>query len=105
MSAASAATERSQDGRFDEAGRPKGWLSPTNKRRWANFKANRRGYWSLWIFMVLFIATASESRRVTGEIRTKPDVDQGALITMFIAPQFRNLLFFRGNLLLFPLME
>ena len=35
--------------------RPTGWLSPTNKRRWANFKANRRGYWSLWIFMVLFV--------------------------------------------------
>ena len=31
------------------------WLSPLNQRRWANFKANRRGYWSLWIFLVLFI--------------------------------------------------
>lgn len=30
-------------------------LSPLNRRRWDNFKANRRGYWSLWIFMVLFI--------------------------------------------------
>lgn len=40
---------------FDTKGRPTGWLSPTNRRRWANFKANRRGYWSLWIFMVLFI--------------------------------------------------
>ncbi|MFT3941345.1 ABC transporter permease [Rhodopseudomonas sp.] len=29
-------------------------LSPLNKRRWQNFKANRRGYWSFWIFMVLF---------------------------------------------------
>ena len=26
-----------------------------NARRWRNFKANRRGYWSLWIFMVLFV--------------------------------------------------
>ncbi|MCY0149210.1 ABC transporter permease [Hoeflea sp. G2-23] len=42
---------------FDAKGRPKGWLSPTNRRRWANFKANRRGYWSLWIFLVLFIAS------------------------------------------------
>ena len=33
----------------------KGLLSPTNKRRWENFKANRRGYWSLWIFLVIFI--------------------------------------------------
>jgi microcin C transport system permease protein len=30
-------------------------LSPLNQRRWANFKANRRGYWSLWIFLVLFV--------------------------------------------------
>lgn len=32
----------------------KPWLSPLNQRRWQNFKANRRGYWSLWIFLVLF---------------------------------------------------
>jgi microcin C transport system permease protein len=32
-------------------------LSPINKRRWANFKRNRRGYYSLWIFLVLFIVT------------------------------------------------
>lgn len=38
-----------------EAARPKRpRLSPLNQRRWANFKANRRGYWSLWIFLVLF---------------------------------------------------
>jgi microcin C transport system permease protein len=30
-------------------------LSPINRRRWENFKVNRRGYWSLWIFLVLFI--------------------------------------------------
>lgn len=33
----------------------KGLLSPTNIRRWKNFKANRRGYWSLWLFLVLFV--------------------------------------------------
>ena len=32
----------------------KGLLSPTNRRRWENFCANRRGFWSLWIFLVLF---------------------------------------------------
>jgi microcin C transport system permease protein len=32
-------------------------LSPINKRRWQNFKENRRGYWSLWIFSVLFVVT------------------------------------------------
>jgi microcin C transport system permease protein len=31
------------------------WVSPLNQRRWQNFKSNRRGYWSLWIFMILFI--------------------------------------------------
>ena len=36
----------------ERAARP--WLSPLNQRRWQNFKANRRGYWSLWIFIVLF---------------------------------------------------
>ena len=30
-------------------------VSPINRRRWENFKANRRGYWSLWVFLVLFI--------------------------------------------------
>ncbi|MEH7828272.1 ABC transporter permease [Gemmobacter denitrificans] len=29
-------------------------LSPLNQRRWRNFKANRRAWWSLWIFSVLF---------------------------------------------------
>jgi len=29
-------------------------LSPLNKRRWRNFTRNRRAYWSLWIFLVLF---------------------------------------------------
>jgi microcin C transport system permease protein len=32
-------------------------LSPINRRRWESFKANRRGYWSLWIFLVLFIVS------------------------------------------------
>src|SRR6478609_5179473 len=33
--------------------------SPLNRRRWQNFKANRRGYWSFWIFMVLFFISLS----------------------------------------------
>ncbi len=32
-------------------------LSPLNQRRWLNFKRNRRGWWSLWIFLALFLAT------------------------------------------------
>lgn len=30
-------------------------LSPLNQRRLANFRANRRGWWSLWIFTVLLV--------------------------------------------------
>ncbi|MFW1677838.1 ABC transporter permease [Pontibacter sp. JAM-7] len=30
-------------------------LSPLNQRRVANFRHNRRGYWSLWIFLALFL--------------------------------------------------
>ncbi len=26
-----------------------------NRRRWQNFKSNRRGFWSFWIFMFLFL--------------------------------------------------
>lgn len=29
-------------------------VSPINQRRWANFKANRRGFWSLWLFLAIF---------------------------------------------------
>ena len=32
----------------------KPWLSPINRRRLENFKANKRGYWAFWIFVVLF---------------------------------------------------
>ena len=30
-------------------------LSPINRRRWENFKNNRRGYWSFWILLTLFV--------------------------------------------------
>jgi microcin C transport system permease protein len=33
------------------------FLSPISQRRWANFKANRRGVWSLWMFGFLFFFT------------------------------------------------
>lgn len=32
-------------------------LSPIGRRRWQNFRANRRGYWSTWIFLMLFLVT------------------------------------------------
>ncbi|MGB3277846.1 MAG: ABC transporter permease, partial [Pseudorhodobacter sp.] len=29
-------------------------LSPLNQRRWRNFKANRRAFWSLWLLAFLY---------------------------------------------------
>tara|TARA_B100000686_G_C16800282_1_gene985439 strand:- start:1585 stop:2655 length:1071 start_codon:yes stop_codon:yes gene_type:complete len=31
------------------------WLSPLSARRFQNFRANRRGYWALRIFIILFV--------------------------------------------------
>ncbi len=39
----------------DISAQKRSFLSPLNQRRWLNFKANRRGYWSLWIFAILFM--------------------------------------------------
>lgn len=58
------------------------WLSPLNQRRWQNFKANRRGYWSLWIFLVLFVLS---------------------LFSEFIANDKPVLAFYKGELLI-PVM-
>jgi microcin C transport system permease protein len=35
----------------------RGWfeLTPLNRRRWRSFKANKRGFWSLWAFLVIFV--------------------------------------------------
>ena len=33
-------------------------LSPLNRRRLQAFRANQRGYWSFWVFFVLFSITA-----------------------------------------------
>lgn len=32
-------------------------MSPMNTRRLENFRANKRGFWSLWIFLALFLAS------------------------------------------------
>ena len=32
-------------------------VSPLTRRRVRNFRANKRGYWSLWIFLIIFIIT------------------------------------------------
>jgi microcin C transport system permease protein len=32
-------------------------ITPLTRRRIDNFKANRRGFWSLWIFLALFVVS------------------------------------------------
>jgi microcin C transport system permease protein len=43
--------------RKDPPASRQGWLrlGPMNRRRLHNFRRNRRGYWSFWIFVVLFV--------------------------------------------------
>jgi microcin C transport system permease protein len=48
------------EARLAPAGRwrlPRLRVSPLNRRRWSNFRANRRGFWSLIVFAVLFVLT------------------------------------------------
>jgi len=33
------------------------FFSPVNQARWARFRHNRRGYWSLWLFLILFFCS------------------------------------------------
>lgn len=33
------------------------FFSPVNQARWARFRHNRRGYWSLWLFLILFLCS------------------------------------------------
>jgi microcin C transport system permease protein len=40
-----------------EPRRRRPWLSPLNQRRWRNFRANRRAFWSLVIFGLLYFVS------------------------------------------------
>lgn len=43
------------DGYVVDASAPRWQFSPLTRRRWANFKANRRGYLSLWIVSIMIL--------------------------------------------------
>ena len=51
------ATTLEETARAGEAKKSRFQLSPLNARRWSNFKSHKRGYWSLWIFLILFVLT------------------------------------------------
>lgn len=57
MSVASAPLGKTSVAMTETPPRKRFALSPLNQRRWQNFKKNRRGVWSLWIFMILFVLT------------------------------------------------
>lgn len=59
-------------------------MAPINQRRLANFKANKRGYWSLWIFLVLFVL---------------------ALLANFLANDRPILVYFKGDVLVPALID
>ena len=42
------------------------FLSPVNQARWARFRHNRRGYLSLWLFMLLFLCSLGAEEGDTG---------------------------------------
>ena len=46
--------ETANDNPLDVHPKKRAWLSPLNQRRWRNFKRNRRAFWSLIIFSILF---------------------------------------------------
>jgi microcin C transport system permease protein len=52
-----ASVQRQTDGTATTEPVRRSFLSPVNRRRLDNFKANRRGYWSFWLFLVLFVLT------------------------------------------------
>ena len=52
-----APTDLPMPGRRSGTAPPTPRLSPLNRRRLRNFRANRRGHWAFWIFLVLFVLT------------------------------------------------
>ena len=51
-------------------------ITPLTRRRLDNFRANRRGFWSLWIFLALFLASLfaefiANDRPLAGPLRRR----------------------------------
>ena len=44
-------------------------LSPINQRRWHNFKANRRGYWSLMVFLAAVLRVSLFAEFIANDSR------------------------------------
>ncbi len=97
---------------------PRASLSP-RRRAWLRFRANRRGYWSLWIFLALFglslmaevlsndrpILVRYEGRTYYPLLRSYPETTFGGdfrTATDYLDPFIRERLSSDGNWALFP---
>src|SRR5476649_373119 len=51
-------------------------ISPLNQARWARFRANSRGFWALWVFLLLFILSllSNRSEEHTSELQSHRDL-------------------------------
>ncbi|WP_028237834.1 ABC transporter permease [Stutzerimonas azotifigens] len=94
-------------------------LSPLNQRRFALFKANRRGWWSLWLFLALFVLTLGAELiandkpivvHVNGEwyfpvLKRYPETTFGGefpLQTNYKSPYIQELIAAQGGWMLWP---
>jgi len=97
---------------------PRASLSP-RRRAWLRFRANRRGYWSLWIFLAIFglslvaevlsndrpILVRYEGQLYYPLLRTYPETTFGGdfrTATDYLDPFIRERLSSDGNWALFP---
>ncbi len=96
-------------------------IMPLTQRRLANFRANKRGFWSLWIFLVLFflslfaeliandkpILVRFEGEYYTPILKAYPETDFGGFLeteTEYADPEVREMIEEKGWIL-WPLIH
>jgi microcin C transport system permease protein len=97
-------------------------VSPLNRRRLRNFRRNRRGYWSLWLFLLLFFLTLPAEFLANDRpllvwydgglyvpvVRTYPETAFGGDFQTEAAyrePDVQNLIRQKGGWMVWPLIE
>ncbi|MEE8084010.1 MAG: ABC transporter permease, partial [Alphaproteobacteria bacterium] len=96
-------------------------ITPLTRRRLANFRANKRGFWSLWIFLALFflslfaeliandkpILVRFEGEYYTPILKAYPETDFGGFLeteTEYADPEVREMIEEKGWIL-WPLVK
>ncbi|MEE8139769.1 MAG: ABC transporter permease [Alphaproteobacteria bacterium] len=96
-------------------------ITPLTRRRLANFRANKRGFWSLWIFLALFflslfaeliandkpILLRFEGEYYTPILKAYPETDFGGFLeteTEYADPEVREMIEEKGWIL-WPLVK